>query len=47
MRQTILGVSIFLGLQATLFLVLFGVTRWEGRQLQEPAEQHPERTKED
>lgn len=33
MRQTIVGVSIFLGLQIVLFLVLFGVTMWETRQL--------------
>jgi hypothetical protein len=36
MRQAILGVTIFLGLQIVLFLVLFGVTLWEGRQLHRP-----------
>jgi hypothetical protein len=36
MKQAILGVTIFLGLQIVLFLVLFGVTLWEGRQLQRP-----------
>jgi hypothetical protein len=36
MRQAIMGVSLFLGLQIVLFLVLFGVTLWEGRQLDRP-----------
>jgi hypothetical protein len=36
MRQAIVGVSIFLGLQIGLFLVLFGATLWEGRQLRRP-----------
>jgi hypothetical protein len=36
MRQAIMGGSIFLGLQIALFLVLFGVTLWEGRQLDRP-----------
>jgi hypothetical protein len=36
MRQAIMGVSIFLGLQAVFFLVLFGLTLWEGRQLERP-----------
>jgi hypothetical protein len=31
-----MGVSIFLGLQIALFLVLFGVTVWERRQLDRP-----------
>jgi hypothetical protein len=39
MRQAIVGVSIFLGLQIALFLVLFGVTVWEGRQLDRPITQ--------
>jgi hypothetical protein len=37
MRQAILGVSIFVGLQIALFLVLFGVTLWEARQLDRTA----------
>jgi hypothetical protein len=36
MRQAIMGVSIFLGLQAVFLLVLFGLTLWEGRQLERP-----------
>jgi hypothetical protein len=36
MGQAILGLSIFLGLQIGLFLVLFGVTLWERRQLDRP-----------
>jgi hypothetical protein len=39
MRQAIMGVSIFLGLQIALFLVLFGVTLWERRQLDRPVAQ--------
>lgn len=34
-----MGVSIFLGLQAVFFLVLFGMTLWEGRQLERPVTQ--------
>ena len=33
MREAIVGVTIFLGLQIAFFLVLFGVTLWEGHQL--------------
>jgi hypothetical protein len=51
MRQAIMGVSIFLGLQIALFLVLFGVTLWEGRQLDRPiarpAPVPPDRSSED
>jgi hypothetical protein len=36
MRQAILGVSIFLGLQIVYVLVLFGLTLWERRQLNRP-----------
>jgi hypothetical protein len=36
MRQAIIGVSIFLGLQIVYVLVLFGLTLWEGRQLDRP-----------
>ncbi len=36
MRQAILGVSIFLGLQIVYVLVLFGLTLWERRQLSRP-----------
>jgi hypothetical protein len=47
MRQAIMGVSIFLGLQAVFVLVLFGMTLWEGRQLDrsvpEPAERRADR----
>lgn len=39
MRQAIVAVSIFLGLQIVLFLVLFGVTLWERRQLDRPITQ--------
>ena len=39
MRQAIMGVSIFLGFQIALFLVLFGVTVWERRQLDRPITQ--------
>ena len=34
-----MGVSIFLGLQAVFVLVLFGLTLWEGRQLERPLTQ--------
>jgi hypothetical protein len=38
-----MGVSIFLGLQIALFLVLFGVTLWEGKQLERPGAEPSER----
>jgi hypothetical protein len=46
MRQAIVGVSIFLGLQIVLFVVLFGVTLWEGRQLHRPMAPPAESTEE-
>jgi hypothetical protein len=39
MGQAIVGLSIFVGLQIVLFLVLFGVTLWERRQLDRPIAQ--------
>jgi len=36
MRQAIMGVSIFFGLQIAYVLVLFGLTLWERRQLNRP-----------
>jgi hypothetical protein len=45
MRQAIMGVSIFLGLQVVFVLVLFGLTLWEGRQLDRPVTQPAERSK--
>lgn len=36
MRQAIIGLSIFIGLQLAYVVVLLGVTMWEARQLDRP-----------